>query len=169
MAWAPVRVSNAAKRSKPTRIHAMHFVYKNRTGQPWPCAGHPRLETQTNSKTWMAGTPPGRRARGGHDDVESRCKGPLVSVVVMDVDRLLGTLRRGRLPHAAAVVGATDIHVGNSDLHPTGQLHHARHARAVIDAEVAGLPRACVAAERRNLGRCRPDCVSCEYRGSKKS
>src|SRR5215204_4394562 len=34
------RVSNAAKRSKCRRIHAMHTVHKNRTGQPWDKPGH---------------------------------------------------------------------------------------------------------------------------------
>src|ERR1700721_4375515 len=43
MAWPPVRVSNAAKRSRPTRIHAMHPVHKNRTGQPWDKPGHDEL------------------------------------------------------------------------------------------------------------------------------
>src|SRR2546427_11411914 len=40
MAWSPFRVSNAAKRSKRRRIHAMHPVHKNRTGQPWNESGH---------------------------------------------------------------------------------------------------------------------------------
>src|SRR5215475_12412942 len=35
MAWSPFRVSNAAKRSKRRRIHAMRPVQQNRTGQPW--------------------------------------------------------------------------------------------------------------------------------------
>src|ERR1700690_1496017 len=34
------RVSNVAERSKHRRIHAMHFVHSNRTGQPWVKPGH---------------------------------------------------------------------------------------------------------------------------------
>jgi hypothetical protein len=35
MAWVPFRVSIVGKTSKHRRIHAMHFVHQNRTGQPW--------------------------------------------------------------------------------------------------------------------------------------
>src|SRR5262245_12090847 len=40
MAWAPSRVSNAAKRSKRRRIHAMRLINQNRTGQPWVKPGN---------------------------------------------------------------------------------------------------------------------------------
>src|SRR4051812_7061566 len=40
MAWSSFRVSNAAKRSKRRRIHAMHPVHQNPTGQPWVKPGH---------------------------------------------------------------------------------------------------------------------------------
>src|SRR5258705_6536591 len=55
MARVPFRVSNVAERSKQRRIHAMHFVHSNRTGQPWTCSGHPRLPPEAR-KTWMAVT-----------------------------------------------------------------------------------------------------------------
>src|SRR5215510_8494796 len=44
MAWSPFRVSNAAKRSKRRRIHAMRPVQQNRTGQPWDKPGHDQEE-----------------------------------------------------------------------------------------------------------------------------
>src|SRR5262245_54908674 len=40
MAWPPSRVSNAAKRSKHRRIHAMRLINQNRTGQPWVKPGN---------------------------------------------------------------------------------------------------------------------------------
>src|SRR6516165_7686666 len=40
MAWRPSRVSDAAKRSKRRRIHAMRLINQNRTGQPWVKPGN---------------------------------------------------------------------------------------------------------------------------------
>src|SRR6266568_3774084 len=44
MARVPFRVSNVAERLKHRRIHAMHFVHSNRTGQPWDKPGHDGTE-----------------------------------------------------------------------------------------------------------------------------
>src|SRR5258705_13807191 len=46
MARVPFRVSNVAERSKHRRIHAMHFVHSNRTGQPWDQPGHDGRRTE---------------------------------------------------------------------------------------------------------------------------
>src|SRR5438309_11173337 len=40
MAWVPSVSRTCAKRSKRRRIHVMHPVHKNRTGQPWVKPGH---------------------------------------------------------------------------------------------------------------------------------
>src|SRR5215468_11332039 len=40
MAWGPSRVSDAPKRSKRRRIHAMRLINQNRTGQPWVKPGN---------------------------------------------------------------------------------------------------------------------------------
>src|SRR3954451_2199392 len=48
-------VQNVAKRLEHRRINAMRLVHKKRTGQPWPCAGHPRPWIQ-QQRTWMAET-----------------------------------------------------------------------------------------------------------------
>src|ERR1700739_2460102 len=94
MVWAPGCVSNAAKRSKPTRIHAMRFVYKNRTGQPWD--------------------------KPGHDEVESQCKRPLVSVIRSQKTdfRLLNSIVADLSDSAAAAAGAATVgaHVALGDL-----------------------------------------------------
>jgi hypothetical protein len=49
MARVPFRVSNVAERSKHRRIHAMHFVHSNRTGQPWVKPGHDETRREERS------------------------------------------------------------------------------------------------------------------------
>jgi hypothetical protein len=58
MAWSFFRVSNVCEALECRRIHVMHPVHQNRTGQPWARSGHPRLPL-SHSKAWMPATSAG--------------------------------------------------------------------------------------------------------------
>src|SRR3954470_17724708 len=67
-------VQNVAKRLEHRRINAMHLVHKKRTGQPWPCAGHPRPWTSDKGRGWPGQARP-RRIVGADSPCSAR-EGP---------------------------------------------------------------------------------------------
>jgi hypothetical protein len=51
MAWVPFRVLIVGKTSKHRRIHAMHLVHSNRTGQAWVKPGNDGRGARQNDRT----------------------------------------------------------------------------------------------------------------------